>query len=59
MKLKEGDKLRFVQGGDLWTVNKQFVSGAFGEVFRLENKNNETRAIKLEPRKSHDAGHLR
>lgn len=57
-RIKEGDKLKLA--GELWLVNKQYMGGAFGEVFRLVSSKNdgEVRAMKLEPRKTVAGGHL-
>ncbi len=48
--MNEGGRIRFDRNGEIWLVSKQFMSGAFGEVFRLVNKNNETRVMKMEAR---------
>jgi len=56
--LQEGNTFRFLRDGDLWTINKQFKSGAFGEVYRIVNKKNEERALKLELNRSTGGPHL-
>uniref|UniRef100_A0A914EDR4 Protein kinase domain-containing protein n=1 Tax=Acrobeloides nanus TaxID=290746 RepID=A0A914EDR4_9BILA len=48
--MNEGCRIRFDRNGEIWLVSKKFMSGAFGEVFRLVNKNNETRVMKMEAR---------